>query len=123
MPLDRQTSGAQDSGMARDIRTGRLVARGRPVARSEARMCRIRQTLRTAERFALTILGVAVASCAWPSPTRALPDNRVYEMVTPVEMNGASPGSAVPAANGEAVDFQAEPFGEAATGGQTLYQA
>jgi hypothetical protein len=53
----------------------------------------------------------------------ALPDGRVVELVSPVEMNGASPSAAVPAPSGEAVDFRAASFGGAATGDGTLYQA
>jgi hypothetical protein len=69
------------------------------------------------------LLGVAVVLLTRLPIAYALPDHRAYEMVTPVEMNGASPGSAVPAPSGNAVDFLSEPFGDAATGAQTLYQA
>ena len=70
-----------------------------------------------------TLLTVAVVLLACPTAASALPDGRAIELVTPIEMNGSSPGSAVPAPSGEAVDFQAGPFGDAANGGNTLYQA
>ena len=60
---------------------------------------------------------------ACPVAAGALPDGRGIELVTPVEMNGSSPGSAVPAPSGEAVDFQAGPFGDATGGENMLYQA
>jgi hypothetical protein len=68
-------------------------------------------------------LGATLAMLVCASATCALPDGRAYEVVSAGELDGASPGSAVPAISGNAVDFQAEPFGDAATGGQTLYQA
>ncbi len=70
-----------------------------------------------------SILGAVMVLLVCPVAAGALPDARAIELVTPVEMNGASPGSAVPAPSGEAVDFQAGPFGDAAAGGNTLYQA
>ena len=69
------------------------------------------------------ILGVSAVLFACPAAAAALPDGRVIELVTPIEINGASPKLAVPAPSGEAVDFQAKPFGDAASGGNTLYQA
>jgi hypothetical protein len=69
-----------------------------------------------------SVLGVAAVLLACPV-AGALPDGRVIELVTPIEIAGASPGSAVPAPSGDAVDFQAGPFGDAVSGGNTLYQA
>ncbi len=69
------------------------------------------------------ILGAAAVLLASPMAAAALPDGRALELVTPVEMNGASPSSVVPAPSGEAVDFQAAPFGDATASGNTLYQA
>jgi hypothetical protein len=70
-----------------------------------------------------SMLGVVVVSLGCPALAGALPDGRAVELVTPVEASGAGPGSAVPAPDGEAVDFQATPFGDAAGGESTLYQA
>ncbi len=71
----------------------------------------------------MSIFGAVVALLVCPAIAGALPDGRAIELVTPLEMNGASPGSAVPAPSGEAVDFQAGPFGDAPIGGSALYQA
>jgi len=78
---------------------------------------------RASMRRVKPILGALVVLLACPAIAGALPDGRAIELVTPPEMNGASPGSAVPAPGGEAVDFQAGPFGNTSGGGNTLYQA
>jgi hypothetical protein len=74
-------------------------------------------------RISMTILGAVVVLLVCPVVADALPDGRAIELVTPPETNGATPGTAVPAPGGEAVDFQAGPFGNTASGGNTLYQA
>src|ERR1700722_13106354 len=73
--------------------------------------------------FCVLLALAALAACLGPTTAGALPDNRVYELVTPPEMNAASPGAAVPSANGETLDFQANAFGPAVTGAETLYHA
>lgn len=76
---------------------------------------------------ALSATALAVASAAvciaWSPIAAALPANRAYERVSPVEMNSESPANVVPAANGDTVDFQSGAFGEAVAGGWNLYQA
>lgn len=74
-------------------------------------------------RRILALPAAAVVLLGCPVAASALPDGRAIELVSPIEMNGSSPGTAVPAPSGEAVDFQAGPFGDAANGGTTLYQA
>jgi hypothetical protein len=71
----------------------------------------------------MSIMGAFLLLLASPVGAGALPDGRAIELVTPSEINGVGPGSAVPAPSGEAVDFQAAPFGNAAGAGNTLYQA
>ena len=72
--------------------------------------------------IAVTLTAGVLASGS-ASAASALPDNRVWEMVTPVDTNGAAPGSAVAARSGNAVMFEAKAFGDAAAGGLTLYRA
>lgn len=71
-------------------------------------------------------LSILLAFCLLVSVAGAnsvLPENRGYELVSPPETNASDPGSAIPALDGETVDFQSEPFGDASSGGQTLYQS
>ncbi len=73
---------------------------------------------------AVAVVVASVAACvAGPPAAGALPANRSYERVSPVEMNGESPATAVPAPDGEAVDYQSGAFGEALAGGWNFYQA
>jgi hypothetical protein len=67
------------------------------------------------------LAGVAFFTCL--SVAQALPDGRVYERVSPLDTNGESPNTVVPAPGGESLDFQSGAFGEAAVGGSNLYQA
>lgn len=54
----------------------------------------------------------------------ALPDDRSYELVSPVQENAVTPYAAVPSLSGQAVDFQARgAFAGASSGSLNLYQA
>ena len=56
--------------------------------------------------------------------TAALPDDRGYELISPVAKNGLSPYAATPSIEGGAVDFQARgAFAGATSGALSLYKA
>jgi hypothetical protein len=106
-----------------DLRSGRARRRRWAVGAGRQGTDCARGGLRMSLRGIPTSLAIVVMLLACPTAASALPDGRAIELVSPIEMNGSSPGSAVPAANGETVDYQAGPFADAANGGNTLYQA
>lgn len=69
--------------------------------------------------LATVLLSCLLAGGAWAK----LPDSRSYELVSPVETNGGGLGSALLSTDGETVNFESEPFGDATIGGQNVFQA
>ena len=74
------------------------------------------------------MFSVALAVCASlfaaGSAVAALPDDRGYELVSPVAKAGVSPYAAFPSTSGGAIDFQARgAFAGATSGSLNLYQA
>jgi hypothetical protein len=72
----------------------------------------------------VAVLTACVLLATGDSTFAALPDNRGYELVSPVGKNGVTPYAAIPSFAGGAVDFQARgAFPEAPSGSLNLYQA
>jgi hypothetical protein len=69
------------------------------------------------------MLIVAAAFCLSLPTAQASGSDRAYELVSPSETNGVVPGYATPAPSGEVVNYEGQPFGDAGTGGENLYQA
>jgi hypothetical protein len=71
-----------------------------------------------------TVLAACVLLATGGDAFAALPDNRGYELISPVARNGITPYAAVPSLEGGAVDFQARgAFSGATSGSLNLYQA
>ncbi len=69
-------------------------------------------------------IGISLGVLTPSVKAAALPDNRVYEMVTPVEKNGVEPSVAVSAPSGDMVDWYGTgALGEATSAGVNLYQS
>jgi hypothetical protein len=83
----------------------------------------LRSTLQAVRMGIVAALAmVALTVCA--AGAKALPDDRVYELVSPGEKNGIAPYAAVPSSTGAAVDFQARgSFAGATWGSLNLYRA
>ena len=73
---------------------------------------------------AVAALCACLAASASLALAATLPDNRSYELVTPLEKNGVEVGAGVPSTSGSAVNWEA-PGGccGASTAAQTLYQS
>ena len=81
--------------------------------------------MRLRRRLAVTaVLTICALSGLGARALAELPDNRGYEMISPVAKNGVSPYAAVPSLSGQVVNFQARgAFSGATSGSVNLYQA
>ncbi len=69
-------------------------------------------------------VGMFLISLISTAAVQGLPDQRAYEMVTPVEKNGWTPGVGVSAPDGNAVDWEANGgLGDASYGAENLYRS
>ena len=75
-------------------------------------------------KLAVAAVACVCVSLVFVAGAFALPDDRGYELASPVEKNGVAPYGAVPSTGGGVVDFQARgPFAGATWGSLNLYQA